>query len=185
MLNRSVRIAVGLTAWLPALAAAQRPTNVTRGEEVIEASGRWMGRPVLLDTMVVWTTNNASAARTFAAAVRTIQYLELPFERADSARRLIVNRRLVTRKIAGKSMAHWFRCGQGMTGEYANTWRVTMAYAVFSDSSSAETARLGVALFAAAWNPEGSSSPQMLCASTGNLEAEIARLVGQSSSVVP
>lgn len=106
----------------------------------------------------------------------------LPMEQADSSRRLIVNRRFIARgKLAGKVMSHWFRCGQGLTGDYANTWRLSMAYAVYTDSSTAQTARLGVALFASASNPEGSSSGPLLCASTGNLESEIAKLVANSS----
>jgi hypothetical protein len=182
MTNRSVRVAVALATLVPSLGTAQSQWTI-RQQDPVEVAGRWMGKAVLLDTLAIWTPINASRTRTFEAAVRILRHFNMPIEMADSARLLIVNKRFVPRgKVAGKQRSAWIRCGTGMTGDYADTWRVTMSYAVYVDSTAADKTGLGVALVATATNTEGASKPPILCASNGALEKEIARMVGHSSS---
>ena len=55
----------------------------------------------------------------------------------------------------------------------ADSWRITLAYAVFVDTAAAGASRVGVALFATARNPEVVSTSAVACGSTGALEREI------------
>jgi hypothetical protein len=136
-----------------------------------------MGRHVLLDSLAVWHEVAAPAPQTYAAIVRLADSLKLPVERADSARGVVFNRRFVARRLAGRAMSRWIRCGSGLAGDYADIWRATIAYAVFAEPGNTGGTRVGVALFATVTDVEGTSQRPTLCATTGALEAEIVKRV--------
>jgi hypothetical protein len=169
--------AVAILALLPSLAAAQNDVIQPRNPIEVFQRGRHGG--VMLDTIARWQDVSAPRARAFDAVVRVIKHhVKLEIENIDTIAKVVYNKRIVAiNKLAGQSMSRWLRCGMGLTGEHANTWRITLAYAVFVDSVSTDASRVGVALFATARDTDGVSTSAVACGSTGNLELEIVRKV--------
>lgn len=171
---RYVIRSVALVAMLPALALAQSDVPPMRRNPVeVFDQGRNAG--VMLDSLALWEKVSAPRVTAFDAAVRVIRHhLKLEVEHADTIAKVVYNRRVTgVRRLVGQPNSRWLRCGMGLTGDHANQWRVTLAYAVFVEPVSPDTSRVGVALFATARNPEGVSTSAVACASTGALEREV------------
>ena len=165
---------VALVAMLPSLALAQGDVPPMR-RNPIEVFDQGRNAGVMLDSLALWERVSAPRATAFDAAVRVIRHhLKLEVEHADTVSKVVYNKRVIgVRRLAGQANSRWLRCGTGLTGQYADRWRVTLAYAVFVEQVSADTSRVGVALFATAKNPEGVSTSAVACASTGALEREL------------
>lgn len=164
-----------LAALLPSVAAAQVDVAAHRRDPIEVFTNNRHGS-VRLDSVARWEEVSAPLATTFDAVVRVVEHhVKLRVEHADTVSKVVYNKRLITSgMLAGKPMSRWLRCGTGLTaGDYADQWRLTLAYAVFVDAVSATTSRVGVALFATARNTEGVSTGAVACASTGALEKEI------------
>jgi len=166
---------VAFAAMLPSLALSQSSDVPSQRRDPIEVFGQGRSASVMLDSLALWENVSASRAIAFDAVVRVIKHhVKLGVEHADTISKVVYNRRLIAiRRLAGQPMSRWLRCGAGLTGEHANTWRITLAYGVFVEPLSADTSRVGVALFATARNPEGVSTSAVACASTGALEREV------------
>lgn len=169
---RRTCLLVAATLWLVAphaLGAQTRRINVTlRGFEHF----------FVLDTFAIWTTVPGTPAETYAAALQVLDSLKMPIVTADSSHGLLLNKLFVARRrMAGRPMSWALHCGSDLTGANADTWRISMAYALFIDPSTANTSRLGVAIAAGANNVEGAYKPPVMCGSTGALEADIAKRV--------
>jgi hypothetical protein len=165
---------LAIVAFLPSLALAQSDVPSMRRDPIeVFALGR--SANVMLDSLALWEDVSAPRARVFDAAVRVIKHhARLPVEHADTISKVVYNKQsIVMRKLAGQPMSRWLRCGTGLTGEHANSWRITLAYAVFVEPVSTDSSRVGVAVFATARNPEGVSTSSVACASTGALEREV------------
>src|SRR5687768_12434998 len=174
-MTRLLRL-LGLLALLPSLAAAQQ--DVTHKRDPIEVFARGLRGGVKLDTLAIWHEVSAPLPVTYDAVVRVIKHhLKLQVEHADTIAKVVYNRRLIASRIAGQPMSRYLECGGGLTGQHADSWRITLAYAVFVETTSAAASRVGVALFATARNPEGVSTSAVACGSTGALEREIANKV--------
>jgi hypothetical protein len=162
-----------LLALLPSFAAAQQ--DVTHKRDPIEVLARGLHGGVRLDTLAIWHDVSAPIALTYDAVVRVIRHhMKLRVEHADTIAKVVYNRRLIASRIGGQPMSRYLECGGGLTGPHADSWRITLSYAVFVDAASAGGSRVGVALFATARNPEGVSTSAVACGSTGALEREIA-----------
>lgn len=172
---------LALLSLFPSLAAAQGVLVQPRNP--IEIFDRNMRGNVRLDTLVRWENVSATLPIAYDAAVRVVKHhVKLPVEQVDTVAKVVYNKRLiVSSRLAGQPMSRWLRCGTGLKGDHADTWRITLAYAVFVDSAAADASRIGVALFATARNTEGVSTSAVACASTGALEREI---VGKVREVV-
>ena len=154
----------------PGLLGAQsgRVTVLLRGYE----------QPVTLDTLTVRSDFAESPTRVFNAAVKVLDELKLARTDHDAKHGLLANRSLTARvRLAGHPMSWIIRCGVGMVGDYADSWRISMAWAVYVDSVGPAASRLGVALLAGANNVEGAYKPPVACGSTGSLEADIAKRI--------
>lgn len=169
---------MALVALIPSLAVAQRDVTIER-RDPIQVFARDRHGSVRLDTIARWEEVSASHSITYDAVVRVIKHhVKLGVEQADTVSKVVYNTRLiVSSKLAGQPMSRWLQCGSGLTGDYADVWRITLAYAVFVETGSTNTSRVGVALFAIARNPEGVSTSAVACGSTGALEREIVRKV--------
>jgi hypothetical protein len=67
-------------------------------------------------------------------------------------------------------MSAWIRCGEGLTGPNADTWRISMAVLSQVERVSADSTRVRTVIVASARNmAEGSATP-MMCATSGQLE---------------
>jgi hypothetical protein len=171
-MTRMLRL-LAIVALLPSLAAAQQ--DVTHKRDPIEVFARGLHGGVKLDTLAIWHEVAAPLSVTYDAVVRVIKHhVRLPVEHADTIAKVVYNTRLIASRIAGQPMSRYLECGGGLTGRYADSWRITLAYAVFVNTTSAGASRVGVALFATARNPEGVSTSAVACGSTGALEREIA-----------
>ena len=170
MIRRLCVLAAALALVAPhALGAQPRRINV-----MIRA----FRDPIMLDTLAIWTDIPGSPGEVFSAARRVLDSLKLPVTVADSAHGLLLNPQFVTRtRVAGQRMSWALRCGTGMFGDYADEWRITMAYAVFIDPVAAGTSRLGITVVAGATSVQGTSKDPVMCGTTGALEADIAKRV--------
>lgn len=144
------------------------------GDQMLRMSER-----VLLDTMAVWHDLAATPGQVFSNAKQILDSLKIPPTRLDSAGGLIANEALVTRgaRLAGRPNSKSLRCGFGPSGDYADNWRVQVAYAVFLQPTIGGGTRVGIAVTGQAKDMSGASSSRVVCSSTGNLESEIARLL--------
>jgi len=166
--------AIGLVAL--ALSATRLDAQQGPGRVTVKLLG--YNHLVTLDTLVAWSDVVAPAAETYAMARQTIGVLKLPVTGIDSTRWLVANTGFKARtSLAGHTMSWAFRCGSAMTGDYADTARLSIAYAIFVEPTTEGHSRLGVALISGAETVDGASRTPWDCISTGRLEQEIVRLV--------
>jgi len=70
-------------------------------------------------------------------------------------------------------MSAWIRCGEGLTGPNADSWRISMAVLSQVERAANDSSRVRTITVASARNmAEGSANP-MMCASSGRLEEVI------------
>ena len=169
-MTRLARAGVVALLLAPALLGAQ-PRRVT-------VMIRGYGQPVMLDTLASYSDIAEPPARVFNAAVKVLDELKLTRTDHDAAHGLLANRMLTARvRLAGHPMSWMIHGGSDMLGDYADTWRVSLAWAVYVDSVGPAASRLGIALLAGANNVEGAYKPAVACGSTGSLETDIAKRV--------
>ncbi|MGH7678628.1 MAG: hypothetical protein ACRENU_09195 [Gemmatimonadaceae bacterium] len=161
--------------------AGQQPPSSAR---VAMADGDHMLRAfrdrILLDTLAIWENVPTEPRRAFARVREILGALRIPIGTADSAAGVLFNTNFVTRggQFAGKANSAWMRCGFGPTGDHADQWRVTVAYAVYvQPQTGGQGSRLGVALVGQARDIGGANSPPVFCNTKGSLEMEIVKLV--------
>jgi hypothetical protein len=78
-----------------------------------------------------------------------------------------------TGSFAGKRMSAWIRCGEGITGANADSWRISMAVLSGVERVTRDTSRIRTVVVASARNMTGGASPPMMCVTTGGLEERI------------
>lgn len=180
MVEHMIRKAL-VSACILGLAAAPLEAQRTSSPEAdVNVSLRGFANRILLDTLVLWKTIPRTPAQTFSAARRVLDFLKIPITEADSLGGVIFNKGFIARsRLAGQRISSSLRCGHGLAGDYADFWRVSIAYAVYVQPSG-DKSRLGIALVGAATDVEGVSKPAVHCATTGVLEGEIARMVNQA-----
>jgi hypothetical protein len=156
-----------LALVLPGNACAQRRLNVMlKGYDYT----------VMLDTLVAWSDVLATPGETWSAVKRSLDSLSIPVTTVDSAHGVLFSPGFVARrKLANHAMSWSLRCGQGMTGDNADSWKLTIAYAVFVDPSEDGRSKVGIAMIGGAENVEGAYKQPAPCNSTGLLEQEIVK----------
>lgn len=133
---------------------------------------------ILLDTVGRWVSVPGRAATVFRLTLRVLDSLNIPVAYADSVSGVIHHNGFIARsRLGGKPMSSSLRCGAGLAGDYADLWRVSIAYAVFIQPDDSHS-RMMVSLAAGASDVEGASKPAVQCGSTGRLEMTIAKTVG-------
>ena len=171
-----MRPMLGVVAAL-ALVVARDAMAQTRGQRDVDVMVRGYSYTIRLDTMAQWNDVIATPGEAFVAIKRVVDSLKIPFALADAAHGLVFNPGFRTRtKFAGHPMVWMWRCGSGVTGDYAETARMTIAYAIFVDPASDGNARVKLAFVAGAENVEGALRAPMVCSTTGALEQEILTL---------
>jgi len=162
-------VALGLPATQ--LAAQQGP-----GRVIVKLLG--YTHLVTLDSLVSWNDVAASATETFAMAKQTIDAMKLPITGIDSTHWLLANTGFKARRaLAGHGMSWAFQCGSTMTGDYADTARLSIAYALFVEPTTEGHSRMGLAVIAGAETIDGTARDPWDCSSTGRLEQEIVERV--------
>lgn len=154
---------------VPAAAVAQERT-------VIVAPG--YSYYVLLDTLGVPSAVSAPREEVFRALLSVYEALKVPLSLEDPVGFRVGNagfRR--TRSFAGRRISAWLFCGEGLTGPFADYYRVTMSLHTLVQPGPDGGSRLRTALLAAAENlSEGSRQP-VACTSQGLLEDRIRAMV--------
>lgn len=161
----STRLALLATLAGAAPLAAQQPTRLTAfGPEL------W----VRMDTVTNWILVPGSSQESFRKTHHAYTTLKIKTDLVDSLTgRVGATGFKQTGSFAGRRMSQWIRCGEGLTGPNADTWRISMAVLSAVERVSNDTSRIRTLVVATARNlAEGSSTP-MACASTGELEASI------------
>ena len=163
---------------LPVIAHAQPRSTGPVEETDVHVRIRGFRDRILLDTVGRWQMVPGTGVQAFRATLQVLDSLKIPVAYADSIRGVIHHNGFVARsRLAGKSVSSSIRCGMGLAGDYADTWRVTLAYAVFFKPEGDQT-NMRVALVAGANDVEGVSKPAIQCGSTGGLEQTITKAVG-------
>ena len=129
---------------------------------------------VRIDTVGTWVIVPGTTAQVYAATNETFKSLKIKVDMLDSlSGQLGSLGSLQTGSFAGNRLSAWIRCGEGITGPNADSWRVSMAILSGVERITKDTTRLRTVVVASARNMTGGASPPMLCVSTGRLEEKI------------
>jgi hypothetical protein len=169
---RSVGLLVLLLA-LPVLLAAQpRRSLVVRNVDLPAG--------VRLDTIGRLEKVAAPAAATFDAVVTAFTEFGIPRNTESVAGGEVGNVELVTRRtFAGERASLSVDCGRGMTGSYADSYRLRLAVVTWVSPMGAapDSSTLHTALVGGARAVDGTSAWPVQCASLGRFEKRLAARV--------
>lgn len=161
---------LALAALLAAPLAAQR----TRTMVVI---------PGQLTRVITDTTGTAyevpfPAARTYAAVLATFEELKLPAEVRDSANGRVETGVFHRRgDIGGKQISTYLSCGDGITGPYADSYRVYMIVMTTVEPRGPDRSAIRSVLLGGAVNVSEGARQPMACESTGRWEIRLHKTV--------
>jgi hypothetical protein len=129
---------------------------------------------IRMDTVGTWVLVPGSPADVYRKALHVYGTLKLKVPLADTTSGILGNPGFNhTGGLAGQRMSYWIGCGEGMTGPYADSWRITMAVLSSVERVAKDTTKLRTVVVASAKNlAEGGRVPTD-CDTTGHLEALI------------
>ncbi|MFN8575045.1 MAG: hypothetical protein U0132_23535 [Gemmatimonadaceae bacterium] len=138
-------------------------------------------REISLDTLVYSRATVSAAPDVAFAALRGVYaQLKIPQEIADSAQGLVSTIRFRTSSsLGGERFSTYLRCGVGLEGDNADTWQLMVAIASFLTPTGDGRTKIGTGFIAGARSNGGAAKEPVLCASTGELEARIARMLAE------
>ena len=159
---------------LSGLAAA--PLAAQRTRTVIVVPGQLT--EVVTDTMGTVFDIPYPPGQVYKALLAVFQELKIPTEVQEPALgRLESNVFFRSGSLAGKQISTYLSCGDGITGPYADTYRVYMVAMSTVGTKDAQNATLRtIFLGGAVAVAEGAHQP-MACDSTGRLEIRIQQMV--------
>lgn len=148
------------------------PASAQRTRVVVVVPGQVTR--VITDTMGTPYPVPAAGGRAFAALAAVYAELRLTPELRDSATLQVGNPSFYRREtLAGRQMSTYLSCGEGMTGPYADYYRIYMTLLSTVTPLGSDSATLRTVFLASAMNvTEGARQP-MPCESTGRLEIRI------------
>ena len=150
----------------------------------IRPAGRAMH--VSLDTVDTPTHFRGSPFRVYRALAAVYEGLKIPLNITDSIRGQVGNTGVPMRTIDGKRMSNYVGCGSGMTGQYADIHRVTVAVVSWVQPRGRDSSTVRTGVFAGAVDrAEGSSSLPRACSTTGILEERIRVLLREKLAQTP
>jgi hypothetical protein len=163
--------------WLvlaTALSAAPLSAQRTRTMVVI---------PGQLTRVITDTTGTAyevpfPAARTYTAVLATYEELKLPTEVRDSANGRVETGVFHRRgDIGGKQISTYLSCGDGITGPYADSYRVYMIVMTTIEPRGPDRSAIRSVLLGGAVNVSEGARQPMACESTGRWEIRLHKQV--------
>src|SRR5688500_6108169 len=134
------------------------------------------GRPTRVITDITGTLYEVpfSPAVTYAAVLRTYEELKLPREISDSAKGRVetgvIHRRV---DIGGKQISTYLSCGDGITGPYADTYRVYMIVMTTVVPRGPDRSAIRSVLLGGAVNVSEGARQPMACESAGRWEIRL------------
>jgi len=166
-----VASACGAPGAAPAPGRATPPPSVTTSGTTTDVTFSTTRGVV---TEVVQATPEAA----WAALPNAYADLGIAVKEVSEASRVLGNARLlVSRRLGETPLSRYLECGSGLTGPFADRYRVEMLIRTAVVPAEGGGARLESYLEASARNPEGSSNTGVACASTQRLERMIAERV--------
>lgn len=163
---RKMFIAMTLTLLAGSASQAQDATGL---ETMVKLRG--FQQKIKLDSTVIWNEVLASPGAAYSSAKHILDSLKLKIHVADSVRGVLHGDfHTPPGKIAGHQRSWTVRCGSGLGGEYADSWRLSLSYVMYFTPGKDGKTRIGTAVFGGADPIEGVSKAAMPCPSTGNLE---------------
>ena len=113
-------------------------------------------------------------ARTYAAVLATFEALKLPSEVHDSANGRVETGVFHRRgDIGGKQISTYLSCGDGITGPYADTYRVYMIVMTTVVPRGPDRSAIRSVLLGGAVNVSEGARQPMACESTGRWEIRL------------
>lgn len=162
----------------PALLAmlAATPLAAQRTRTIIVIPGQLT--TVVTDTVGTPYEVPFSPARTYAAVLSALADLKIPADIQDSTEGRVESNIFYRRgDLAGKQISAYLNCGDGMTGPYADSYRVYMVTIVKVSPSGEHGSTIRTTFLAGAVAvAEGAHQP-VSCESTGRLEIRLHKLV--------
>lgn len=173
-------------AFVLAMATIVTSPSESRAQGVV-ARLQGFRDPILLDTLVfAREKTGAPMAATFAALRDVYKELRLPLDLDDARYSRVGSFKLrLTGRLGGERLSTYFNCGRGMTGENADTWRLSIAMATFLRPSGPNDTEMGTGLVANAQDMGGAAKDQVMCGSSGYLKARLVRLVREKLAASP
>ena len=162
-----------LLSLLPLLACASSGPGPIDGRSRVDRNSP--ARPIILQTEGS-TSEQAIAAPAddvWGALVATFESLGIPFSEVAGTR-TVENRGYPARRIDGQRMSRFFDCGSNVTGEIADSYRVTVSIRSSVEATSMGTSVVHTELDAVAVARD-TRSGELHCSSKGTLE----RLIGE------
>jgi len=174
-LRATLRALLALALVAPA-AAAQAPRY--------RVKLRAFPMEIALDTLIFNKVKvGAPMGPTFTALQQVYSELKLPKPTADSANGQLAVLRLVrTYTIGNERMSVYFNCGTGLTGDNADSWRLTIALASYTHPAAGDSTTVSTGIVAQAEDMGGASKEPVMCGSTGLLETRIGRMVQERTA---
>lgn len=170
-MNRAPALLASLTLITAGSVAAQRTRSI------IVVPGQLT--QVVTDTMGVAYEVGAPPAMVFHALALAYGDLKLATEIRDSALLEVGNPQFFRRgDFAGRQISTWLSCGEGITGPYADSYRVYMSLITNISPKENEPGKsiVRTILLAGAVNVTEGSRQAMPCESSGRLEIRIHQL---------
>ena len=131
-------------------------------------------------------TVDAPPARALAVIKSVYDELGIPSATVDPATGTITAPSFFkTRKLGTANLSAYFNCGNSLTGNIADNYRMYMTVASAVRSNGKGGTELETAVTGNAANMEGSSSGKIPCGSTGQLEERIHNGVRQKAGAAP
>ena len=161
-------------AFLAAVAATPLAAQKTRTVIVV---------PGQLTQVITDTTGTAydvpfPAARTYAAVLAAYKELKIPADIQDSAQgRVESNVFHRSGSLGGKQISTYLGCGDGITGPYADSYRVYMIVMTTVVPKGADRSTVRTVLLGGALNVSEGARQPMACESTGRWEIRVHKLV--------
>lgn len=132
-------------------------------------------QPLSLDSAATRPEAIAASRDVTSAAVKAVlEELSVPVTTEDAATGLVGNTGFtLLRRLGNERLSKYLSCGVGLSGQQADTWRVTIALMVWIDGGSGSTSRVKIGLLAGTRDVDTGSRRSAGCGSTGALEVLI------------
>ncbi|MGQ0649744.1 MAG: hypothetical protein ACT4P7_19500 [Gemmatimonadaceae bacterium] len=144
------------------------------------------GAQIVMDTVGEMIDVDAPPSKVFRAATLVFRNLKIPVDVSDSTAGFLGAAKLTrTRNLAGSALSRYLECGSGMTGPRADSHRVMMPLLVFIDPAPNERSRMRIAMVASAQDNSGTSNSPVQCGSTGALEGQLRKAIGDQVRQLP
>ena len=123
---------------------------------------------------------DASPARAWEALGTVVAGLGVEITATDTAALSLSNPDLpVSRRLGEEPLSRYLRCGGGITGQFADQYRIRMSFFTQVTSRPEGKSAVETTLQAMATNPRGTSNVRVPCTSTHILESRIAEGVAK------